>query len=206
MAASVQTRDLRDLEVRLRHLLQYVSSHPHLGLYYPYPTSNYRSLETFTDASFAPSGSHSHQGFAVLFKVGHSQHLLHWNSTRQKLVSQSSAEAELIALMTGFQATKSFQHLLSESVADLTPILRCDNQAVLAMLEKPSWRTRRISIRGEALRQAKDEKDVLITYVSTQNQVADPLTKPTSPQLNRGFYPKWGAGYPGRLSRRSRKQ
>ena len=192
MAASVQTRDLRDLEVRLRHLLQYVSSHPHLGLYYPYPTSNYRSLETFTDASFAPSGSHSHQGFAVLFKVGHSQHLLHWSSTRQKLVSQSSAEAELIALMSGFKATKSFQHLLSESVADLTPILRCDNQAVLAMLEKPSWRTRHISIRGEALRQAKDEKDVLITYVSTQNQVADPLTKPTSPQLNKGFYPKWG--------------
>ena len=192
MAASVQTRDLRDLEVRLRHLLQYVSSHPHLGLYYPYPTSNYRSLETFTDASFAPSGSHSHQGFAVLFKVGHSQHLLHWSSTRQKLVSQSSAEAELIALMSGFKATKSFQHLLSESVADLTPILRCDNQAVLAMLEKPSWRTRHISIRGEALRQAKDEKEVLITYVSTQNQVADPLTKPTSPQLNKGFYPKWG--------------
>ena len=192
MAASVQTRDLRDLEVRLRHLLQYVSSHPHLGLYYPYPTSNYRSLETFTDASFAPSGSHSHQGFAVLFKVGHSQHLLHWSSTRQKLVSQSSAEAELIALMSGFKATKSFQHLLSESVADLTPILRCDNQAVLAMLEKPSWRARHISIRGEALRQAKDEKDVLITYASTQNQVADPLTKPTSPQLNKGFYPKWG--------------
>ena len=184
MAASVQTRDLRDLEVRLRHLLQFVSSHPHLGLYYPYPTSNCRSLETFTDASFAPSGSHSHQGFAVLVKVGHSQHLLHWNSTRQKLVSQSSAEAELIAL--------SFQHLLSESVADLTPILRCDNQAVLAMLEKPSWRTRHISIRGEALRQAKDEKEILITYVSTHNQVADPLTKPTSPQLNKGFYPKWG--------------
>ena len=95
MAASVQTRDLRDLEVRLRHLLQYVSS-----------------------LSF-------------------------------------SAEAELI-----------------------TPILRCDNQAVLAMLEKPSWRTRHISIRGEALRHANEDKNILITYVSTQNQVADPLTKP----------------------------
>ena len=44
----------------------------------------------------------------------------------------------------------------------------------------------------EALRQAKEERDVLITYVSTQNEVADPLTKRTSPQLNKGFYPKWG--------------
>ena len=208
MAASVQTRDLRDLEVRLRHLFQYVSSHPHLGLSYPYPTSNYRSLETFTDASFASSGSHSHQGFAVLFKVGHSQHLLHWNSTRQKLVSQSSAEAELIALMTGFKATKSFQHLLSESVADLTRILRCDNQAVLAMLEKPSWRTRHISIRGEALRQAKDEKEILITYVSTHNlepggRSTDETHVATTEQR---FLPQVGAGYPGRLFRRSRRQ
>ena len=102
MAASVQTRDLRrELEVRLRHLLQYVSSHPHLGLHFPYPTSTYLSLETFTDASFAPCGAHSHQAFAILLKVGHSQHLLHWNSTRQKLVSQSSAEAELIAHVGG---------------------------------------------------------------------------------------------------------
>ena len=47
MAASVQTRDLRDLEVRLRHLLQYVSSHPHLGLHYPYPTLNYQFFRNF---------------------------------------------------------------------------------------------------------------------------------------------------------------
>ena len=87
--------------------------------------------------------------------------------------------------MSGYKATKSFQHLFTESVADLTPILRCDNQAVLATLEEPSWRTRHISIRGEALRQGKEERDVLITYVSTQNQVADPLTKPVSPQLNK---------------------
>ena len=46
MAASVQTKDLRGLEVRLRHPLQYVSSHPHLGLCYPSHTSNYPSLET----------------------------------------------------------------------------------------------------------------------------------------------------------------
>ena len=94
--------------------------------------------------------------------------------------------------MSGFKATKSFQYLLTESVADLTPILRCDNHGVLAMLEKPSWRTQHISIRGEALKQSKEEQDVLITYVSTQNQVGDPLTKPTSPQLNKGFNPKCG--------------
>ena len=75
MAASVQTRDLRrELEVRLRRLLQHVSSHPHLGLRFPYPTSTYLSLEAFADASLARCGARSNQGLAVLLKVGHSQH------------------------------------------------------------------------------------------------------------------------------------
>ena len=101
MAALVQTRDLRELEVLLRRLLQHVSSHPHLGLRFPYPTSTYLSLEAFVDASFAPCGVRLHQGLAALLKVGHSQHLLQWNSARQKLVSQSSAQAELIAHVGG---------------------------------------------------------------------------------------------------------
>ena len=50
---------------------------------------------------FAPCGVHSHQGLAVLLKVGHSQHLLHWNSARQNLVSQSSVKAKLIAHVGG---------------------------------------------------------------------------------------------------------
>ena len=42
MAALVQTRDLKELDVRLRHLLQYLGSqesHPHKGLHYKHPTS-----------------------------------------------------------------------------------------------------------------------------------------------------------------------
>ena len=194
MAASVQTRDLKELDVRLCHLLQYLGSHPHKGLHYKHPTSTYRSLETCTGASSAPCGAHLHQGFAIKLQVGYTKHLLHWSSTRQKLVAQSSAEAELIALMTGYKATKNFQHLFHESFSNLTPILRCDNQAVLAMLDKPSWRSRHISIRGEALRQAKEEREVLITFVSSTHQAADPLTKPTPPQTSARAYAKWSFG------------
>eukprot|EP00971_Amphidinium_carterae_P182443 3620651-Amphidinium_carterae.3 len=55
--------------------------------------------------------------------------------------------------------------------------LRCDNQAVLAMLESPTWRSRHISIRDEAIR-AKLAGQVILTFVATTNQIADPLTKP----------------------------
>eukprot|EP00971_Amphidinium_carterae_P231049 4584871-Amphidinium_carterae.1 len=61
------------------------------------------------------------------------------------------------------------------------------------MLEPPSWRSRHISIRGEAIRAAKLEGQVILTFVSTTNQLADPLTKPTGNQINQKLFPEWGA-------------
>eukprot|EP00971_Amphidinium_carterae_P224543 4454403-Amphidinium_carterae.1 len=69
------------------------------------------------------------------------------------------------------------------------PNLRCDNQAVLAMLESPTWRSRHTSIRGEAIRAAKLEGQVILTFVSTINQLADPLTKPTGNQISQKSSP-----------------
>eukprot|EP00971_Amphidinium_carterae_P016726 330117-Amphidinium_carterae.2 len=60
------------------------------------------------------------------------------------------------------------------------------------MLESPSWRSRHISIRGEAIRAAKLEGQVILTFVSTSNQLADPLTKPTGTQINQKLFPEWG--------------
>ena len=191
MAASVQTRDLRDLEVRLRHLLQYVSSHPHLGLYYPYPTSNYRSLETFTDASFAPSGSHSHQGFTVLFKVGHSQHLLHWNSTRQKLVPifcRGRAHCSDVRV----QGNEKFSTLAlrerCRSYPD-SPVRQSGrpSDAREAILEDEAHKYQRRSL--ETGQGREGNSDNLCVYPQPGGRSTD---EPTSPQLNKGFYPKWG--------------
>ena len=56
--------------------------------------------------------------------------------------------------------------------------LECDNTATIAMLEEPGWRTRYISIYGEAARQEMFQHTMVVTYVSTDKQLADPLTKP----------------------------
>ena len=117
----------------MRHLLQYVSLHPHLGLHFPYRASNYLSLETFTAGSFAPSGAHSHPGFAVppQSKSLAAPFALEGSPTEIGLAVFCRSRAH--SLDVGVKATKSFQHLLPESVADLTPILTCDNQAALAI-------------------------------------------------------------------------
>ena len=70
--------------------------------------------------------------------------------------------------------------------------LRCDNTAAIAMLEEPGWRTRYISIYGEAIRQEMLANNLTLTHVSTEFQLADPLTKPTSSSINSMIFPQWG--------------
>ena len=138
-------------------------------------------------------GKGSQSGYSVIMTYGSVRRMVHWLSTRERKVAESSAEAELYALSTAFKAGRNFRLMVQEfSSTDLLMILRCDNKATIAMLEEPSWRTRHLSIYGEALRQEIEDRTCLLTYVSTELQLADPLTKPTSSKVNDTILPLWG--------------
>ena len=121
------------------------------------------------------------------------RHLVHWHSTREKKVAESSAEAELYALCTSFKTARNFRLLIHETITtEVIMNMRCDNMAALAMIDEPSWRTRYISICGESLRQEVLKRHLIITYVTTDLQLADPLTKPTSTKINVHLLPLLG--------------
>ena len=136
---------------------------------------------SFSDASFAPGGKHSQSGYSVHLSYGSARHLIHWQSSREPKVAESSAEAELYALSTSRKSARNFRLLIHESLSSaLLMTLRCDNTATISMLEEPGWRTRYVSIYGESIRQEMLQRKLTLTYVSTSHQLADPLTKPTS--------------------------
>ena len=193
-AAQVLTRDLELLKVKLRHLLQYLSTTQTLALLYPYPAS--REMTDFTifaDASFAPSGKHSRTGYTIHCSFGNVRHLLHWQSLKEGKIAESSAEAELYALATARKSARNFRLLIQESFTTLIVLsLRRDNTAAIAILEEPGWRTRYISIYAEAIRQEMLSKTLTLTYVSTDHQLADPVTKPTSSLVNSIIFLQWG--------------
>ena len=204
-------KDLKKLKDRLRHLLQYLKSTKNLGLSYPFPkgASNKFSLTEFTvytDSSFAPAGKQSQTGIAVFLTYGTVRHLIHWQSGKEKKMAESSAESELYALSTGHKVGRNFRLMVHETLADdILLNLRCDNEATIAMLDNPSWRTRYLSIYGETIRQEVKLENAILTYVDTNHQLADVLTKPTSAAVNDRIYPLWGLipkgfmnGYPER--------
>ena len=108
-------------------------------------------------------------------------------------MAESSAEAELYALCASFKTARNFRLLIHETITtEVIMNKRCDNTAALAMIDEPSWRTRYISIYGESLRQEVLKRHLIITYVTTDLQLADPLTKPTSIKINVHLLPLLG--------------
>ena len=192
--AQLLTKDLELLKVKLRHILQYLNTTKTLGLLYPYPRK--RVLTEFTvfgDSSFAPSGRHSQSGFTIQISFGPTRHLIHWQSLREPKIAESSAESELYALASARKVARNFRLLIRESFAtNVIMTLRCDNTAAIPMLEEPGWRTRYISIYGESARQEMVNNTMILTYVPTDKQLADPLTKPTSALVNSLIFPQWG--------------
>ena len=192
--AQVLTRDLELLKMKLRHLLQYLSSTKTLGLLCRFPKK--RELTEFTvfgDSSFAPSGKHSQSGFTIHLSFRNVRHLIHWQSLREPKIAESSAESELYALASARKSARNMRLLIHETfTSSLVMSLRCDNTACIAMLEEPGWRTRYISIYGESARQEMIKGTMILTYVSSEKQLADPLTKPTTKLVNSMIFPQWG--------------
>ncbi|OLQ13572.1 Copia protein [Symbiodinium microadriaticum] len=98
-------------------------------------------LNVYTDSSFAPSGGRSHGASAVF--LGRSP--LTWRSSRQPLVTLSTAESELIEGIEGTLLAMSTRGVLQELTGrDLRINLYVDNQAAVTLLtaSSGSWRTR----------------------------------------------------------------
>jgi hypothetical protein len=58
--------------------------------------------------------------------------------------------------------------------------LQCDNQSAIQLIKNPVFhqRTKHIDVRYHFIRELQEKGDINVTYVPTEKQLADPLTKP----------------------------
>ena len=138
-----------------------------------------RGLEIHADSSFAPphEGYRSVQGIMISCQKSP----LQWESTRQGFITQSTAEAELLGYLEGFQAGESVAALLSCLEMPEKRILRGDNKAALAQClnESGTWRTRHLRLRAAKLREvlADHTSGWTAEHLKGTELVADGLTK-----------------------------
>lgn len=104
-----------------------------------------------------------------------------WRSKKQQVVARSSAEAEFRALAQGICEGVWLRRLLGElKVIYHDPIkMMCDNQSAIAIAKNPvnHDRTKHIEIDKHFITEKIEDNIITITYVPSQFQTADILTK-----------------------------
>ena len=146
-------------------------------------------LEGYSDSDWATSSDRrSISGYA--FKLCSASSLISWKSAKQSVVALSSCEAEYVALAMATQEAKFLRQLLADLVGPPCEVIRMyvDNQGAIALANNPVHhkRSKHIDVKYHFLRLEIQNGNLKLTYVPTENNVADIFTKPvTRVKLNR---------------------
>jgi hypothetical protein len=108
-------------------------------------------------------------------------------SSKQKLVTKSSTEAELVGLSEGLSQvlwTRNF--LEAQGYKQSAATIFQDNKSAIILADKgktSSQRTRHISIKYFFIKDRIDSGEVKVEYKATEEMIADLFTKPLQGQL-----------------------
>jgi len=149
-------------------------------------TSDGTDIKSFIDSSYAvhPDGK-SHSGINISLGSGSIFH----KSTKQRIVTKSSTEAELVAASDGLSEviwTRDF--LIAQGYKVPPARIFQDNKSTISLLERGysnSARTKHINTRYFFIKDRIEGGEIVINYLPTHLMVADILTKPLQGKLLR---------------------
>lgn len=171
------------------HVLKYLGSTKALAISYRGDHTDPEIFLASSDASFAdnPLTRRSSQGYAFKLFSG----MIDWKASKQKTVTTSSTEAELLAISEAGKELiwwmRLFQSINFTFVG--TPQIQCDNQQTIRALTASNFSTklRHVDIHRHWLRQETFSGRINIEWVPTARMLADGLTKPLPGQRHAAF-------------------
>ena len=135
-------------------------------------------IEGYSDADWASQKDrHLISGYVFFLGCG----AITWSSKKQHIIALSSTESEYIAQTHVAKEAIWIQSFVLEIRSDQTrPIdLLCDNQGAIALAKDNKFhtRTKHIDLRHHFIREAVEEEKIKVTYIPTDENVADIFTK-----------------------------
>ena len=165
----------------LKRVFRYLAGTRSRGIVYG--GANNLDLCGYTDADWAgdQDSARSTSGYVFTLNGG----AISWKSTKQKSIAKSTCEAEYMAQSDTAQEAVWVRFMLSELGELLngpTPIFG-DNQGAMALAKNPidHKRTRHINVSYHFVRELITNGILTLTYISTNEMMADGLTKALTP-------------------------
>ena len=180
LTTRVQMPDIDD-QSKLQRVLKYLNGSKHLGIVLK--PNDADCIFAHIDASYGVhKDGKSHSGMFVTLGGGP----LLTKSGKQKIVTKSSTEAELVALSDLCSLviwTRDF--LVAQGMNPPPATVFQDNQSTMALIDKgqsTSERTRHINVRYYWVKDRIESGEIQIVYLPTEDMIADVFTKPMQGQ------------------------
>ena len=166
----------------IKRILRYLKGTKDYWLCYQ---SNKPDLHGYSDADWGGDrdSCKSTSGYIFLLNNG----AISWSSKKQTCTALSTMEAEFVSSAAAVQEALwigYFMRSLESIISIERPItIFCDSMAALAYTKDPKYhgKTKHIGMKYHFVRDAIQEGEVKLEYISTALMVADPLTKPLPP-------------------------
>lgn len=160
----------------IKRVLRYLRGTLSLGI--KFEKENKLKPIAYTDADWASDATNrkSISGSLILMSNGP----IIFRSAQQQLVALSTTEAEFIAAADTVKELIWMRTMLKELRVDHERAeLRCDSQTAIRLIKNPEFhrRTKHIDIKYHFIREHWNNETFTILYVSTDEQLADYLTK-----------------------------
>jgi hypothetical protein len=179
-------------------LIQYLYATRYLAIEYSQNGSTSEVTPDFrccTDAAYGDDIPSRQSTEGYLFKLFGGP--IDWRSTRQKQVTKSSTEAELMALSHAATELYWWRRFFTSItlILDQYP-LECDNQQTIRLMTTPAiklaTKLKHVDIHQHWLRQEVQEKRLNIDWIPTADMPADGLTKALPGQKHTKFIKQLG--------------
>ena len=161
-------------------ILKYLKSAPGRGLLFA--RDGEFEVTGYTDADWAGDKTDRRSTSGYFTFIGDS--LITWRSKKQKVVARSSAEAEYRGMAHGVCELLWIRNVLKELGFKLQkPMdLHCDNTAAIEIAHNPVQhdRTKHVEVDRHFIKENLDRKIIRFPFVSSEEQLADVLTKGVS--------------------------
>lgn len=165
--------------VAVKHILRYVAGTSNWGLWYGRKEEVQANLTGFSDSDFAGDVDTRKSTTGVVFSLSGSP--ITWQSMKQKVVAQSSCEAEYIAAANATCQALWLARVLSEvqGNAPCVPKLMVDNKSAIALTKNPvlSGQSKHIEVKYHLVRESAEEGLIEVEFIRTEDQLGDILTK-----------------------------